>query len=126
MPYLEQILNVEVQPLSLLQTRYYHLDTCFCPLEGGFLLYYPDAFDNASVAAIESLVPADFRLAVPDDDAVHFACNAINIGRTVILNKMSDSSKQWLAERSFQVVETPTSEFLKAGGSTKCLSLRLS
>lgn len=126
MPYLEQILDVEVQPLSLLQTRYYHLDTCFCPLEGGFLLYYPDAFDNASVAAIESLVPADFRLAVPDDDAVHFACNAINIGRTVILNKMSDSSKQWLAERSFQVVETPTSEFLKAGGSTKCLSLRLS
>jgi N-dimethylarginine dimethylaminohydrolase len=125
LPYLERILDVQVQPLSLLQTRYYHLDTCFCPLEGGFLLYYPDAFDSASNAAIEGLVPAEFRLAVPEEDAIHFACNAINIGRSIILNKMSYSSKQWLVERDFQVVETPTTEFLKAGGSTKCLSLRL-
>jgi N-dimethylarginine dimethylaminohydrolase len=125
MPYLERIFNVAVQPLSLLQTRYYHLDTCFCPLEGGFLLYYPDAFDEPSVAAIESLVPAAARLAVPSQDAEDFACNAINIGNTVILNKISSNSREWLTERGFQVIETPTSEFLKAGGSTKCLSLRL-
>jgi N-dimethylarginine dimethylaminohydrolase len=125
LPYLERIFDVQVQPLSLLQTRYYHLDTCFCPLERGYLLYYPDAFDKASNAAIERLVPEEFRLAVPDEDAVHFACNAINIGRFVILNKMSQTSKQWLAERGFSVVETPATEFMKAGGSTKCLSLRL-
>jgi N-dimethylarginine dimethylaminohydrolase len=124
-PHLERIFRVPVQPLALLQTRYYHLDTCLCPLEGGYLLYYPAAFDHASIAAIERLVPAEARLAVPREDAEDFACNAINIGKVVVLNKISASSKKWLAERGFEVVETATSEFLKAGGSTKCLSLRL-
>jgi len=123
--YLERLLNVEVQPLALLQTRFYHLDTCFCPLEGGYLIYYPQAFDAASNAVIEQLVPAEFRMAVPDEDAFHFACNAINLGRSIILHKMSDGSKAWLTERGFEVFETPTTEFLKAGGSAKCLSLRL-
>ena len=125
LPYFERLLDVEVQPLTLLQTRFYHLDTCFCPLTDGYLLYYPDAFDAASNAAIEHRVPPDLRLAVPEEDAFHFACNAINLGRTVILHKMSDASKQWLAERDFAVIETSTTEFLKAGGSAKCLSLRL-
>jgi len=125
MPHLERILNVEVHPLALQQTRYYHLDTCFCPLEGGFLLYYPPAFDRASNAAIESSFPATCRFTIPDEDAVDFACNAINIGHSIILNKMSQASKGWLTDRGFTVIETPTSEFLKAGGSTKCLSLRL-
>ena len=125
MPYFERLLGVEVQPLTLLQTRFYHLDTCFCPLTGGYLLYYPVAFDDASNAAIEQRVPSNMRLAVPEEDAFHFACNAINLDRTVILHKISDASKQWLAERNFTVIETPTTEFLKAGGSAKCLSLRL-
>ena len=56
LPYFERLLDIEVQPLALLQTRFYHLDTCFCPLEGGYLLYYPDAFDSASNQAIERRV----------------------------------------------------------------------
>ena len=124
-PYLRRILEVEVQPLALLQTRFYHLDTCFCPLQGGYLLYYPKAFDAESNAVIEKLVEQEFRLAVSDEDALHFACNAINIGQAVILHQMSEKGKSWLQERNFEIFETPTTEFLKAGGSTKCLSLRL-
>ena len=30
--------------LELATDRFYHLDTCFCPLAGGKLLYYPPAF----------------------------------------------------------------------------------
>lgn len=121
----ERLLDLEVQPLTLLQTRFYHLDTCFCPLAGGYLLYYPDAFDAASNEAIERRVAPELRLAVPEEDAFNFACNAINLGRTVILHKMSEASKQWLVERDFSVIESSTTEFLKAGGSAKCLSLRL-
>src|SRR4051794_22399648 len=34
----------EVVGLELASDRFYHLDTCFCPLAGGQVLYYPDAF----------------------------------------------------------------------------------
>ncbi|HEX4943795.1 MAG TPA: arginine deiminase-related protein, partial [Usitatibacteraceae bacterium] len=48
----------EVIALRLTDQRFYHLDTCLCPLEGGHLLYYPAAFDAPSRAAIERRVPA--------------------------------------------------------------------
>ncbi len=125
LPYLERLLMTEVQPLELLQSRFYHLDTCFCPLEGGALLYYPDAFAPGSRRIIEARVPADLRLAVSEQDAIDFACNAVNVGRHVVLNRASGALTAWLAERGFVVHQTPTTEFLKAGGSAKCLTLSL-
>jgi N-dimethylarginine dimethylaminohydrolase len=125
LPFLEQHLGVAVQPLRLADKRFYHLDTCFCPLDRGHLLYYPPAFVPASVEQIESMVPPTHRFAVSDEDAEDFACNAVNLADQVILNKASLPLKEWLFSRGFQVHETPTSEFLKAGGSTKCMTLRL-
>lgn len=125
LPYLQETIDVEIQPLRLCDPRFYHLDTCFCPLEGGFLLYYPPAFDSHANAAIESRVSADCRLAVSEHDAIHFACNAVDIEKKVILNYATPELTAWLALRGFDVVQTLMSEFMKAGGSTKCLSLRL-
>ena len=59
-------------------------------------------------------------------DAGNFACNAVNIGDRVILNKASDPLKARLMLAGFQVHEVELSEFLKAGGSAKCLTLKLS
>ena len=123
--YLADWIDVEMQPLTLLRSSFYHLDTCFCPLEGGALLYYPAAFDAESVRAIEARVPAEMRLAVSEDDALAFACNAVSVAGRVILNRASKALRSWLEARGFLVVETPTSEFMKAGGSTKCMTLRL-
>ena len=125
LPYLEKATGVEVQGLRLSDPRFYHLDTCFCPLEGGYLLYYPAAFDQQSNAAIEGRIPARQRLAITEEDAIHFACNAVNIGTKVILNYATCGLTAWLAAQSFEVIQTRVSEFIKAGGSTKCLSLRL-
>ena len=47
-PYLAKWLKLEVISLRLIDPRFYHLDTCFCPLDGGWLLYYPQAFDSYS------------------------------------------------------------------------------
>ena len=124
-PYLQDLVDVEVQPLRLCDPRFYHLDTCFCPLDGGYLLYYPPAFDLQANAAIESRVPADRRRAVGEEDAVRFACNAVNVGNRVILNYASCGLAAWLRSRGFDLIQTPMSEFMKAGGATKCLSLRL-
>jgi len=118
-------LGVEVLTLKLVDQRFYHLDTCFCPLEGGYTLYFPPAFDEESRATIEARVPAARRIAISEEDALNFACNAVNIDDTVVVNKATAAFVKALAGKGFNVVQTPLSEFMKAGGSAKCLTLRL-
>ncbi|MFP5275374.1 bifunctional arginine dihydrolase/ornithine cyclodeaminase [Coleofasciculus sp.] len=124
-PYLAKWLDIEVVSLRLTDERFYHLDTCFCPLTGGYLLYYPPAFDAYSNRLIEMRVAPEKRIALEEADAVNFACNAVNIDQVVVMNKASDRLKQRLAEAGFRVMETPLTEFLKAGGAAKCLTLRV-
>ncbi|MGG6293853.1 TIGR00300 family protein [Leptolyngbya sp. AN02str] len=123
-PYLAKWLDIEVLSLRLMDERFYHLDTCFCPLADGYLLYYPPAFDAYSNRLIEMRVPAAKRIAVDELDAVNFACNAVNINHTIVMNKATDELKERLNTLGFEVVETPLTEFLKAGGAAKCLTLR--
>ncbi|HEY9763576.1 MAG TPA: TIGR00300 family protein [Trichocoleus sp.] len=120
-----QWLDIEVLSLRLMDERFYHLDTCFCPLAEGYLLYYPPAFDAYSNRLIEMRVPDHKRIAIDEPDAVNFACNAVNVDHIVIMNQASSSLKQRLADVGFQVLETPLTEFLKAGGAAKCLTLRI-
>jgi N-dimethylarginine dimethylaminohydrolase len=123
--FLEQFVDVEVQPLQLRDPRFYHLDTCFCPLEGGYLLYYSPAFDAAGNAAIEARVPGDRRLALSEADAIHFACNTVDIGKSIIMNHASPELVTQLNAWGFEVTSTALTEFIRAGGAAKCLSLRL-
>jgi len=122
---LEERLGVDVALLRLVDSRFYHLDTCFCPLERGHLLYYPAAFDAASRAEIERRVAAGRRIAVGEEDGLAFACNAVGIGATVVVNRATAALVRTLAGKGFELVQTPLSEFMKAGGSAKCLTLRL-
>jgi lysine-ketoglutarate reductase/saccharopine dehydrogenase-like protein (TIGR00300 family) len=124
-PYLAKWLDIEVLSLRLIDERFYHLDTCFCPLKDGYLLYYPPAFDSYSNRVIEMRVPAHKRIAISEPDAVNFACNAVNVDHIVVMNKASEELKARLADAGFRVLETPLTEFLKAGGAAKCLTLRV-
>ncbi len=122
--YIAQWLDVEVLSLRLIDPRFYHLDTCFCPLSGGYLLYYPPAFDTYSNALIERRIPAEKRIIVPEPDAVNFACNAVNVDDVIIMNKISPELETAIATKGFQVRQTSLTEFLKAGGAAKCLTLK--
>jgi len=124
-PYLAKWLDIEVLSLRLMDERFYHLDTCFCPLVDGYLLYYPPAFDAYSNRLIEMRIPEAKRIPVSEADAVNFACNAVNVDRMIVMNQASDDLKQRLGEVGFEVIETPLTEFLKAGGAAKCLTLRV-
>lgn len=123
--YLAKWLDIEVLSLRLIDDRFYHLDTCFCPLIGGYLLYYPGAFDSYSNHLIEKRVPVEKRIAISEADAINFACNSVNVGQNVVMNKASDTLKEQLGDAGFNVIETPLTEFLKAGGAAKCLTLRI-
>lgn len=123
---LTNVWDVEVVSLRLVDPRFYHLDTCFCPLSRGEVMYYPAAFDGESQSKIEERYPAEKRICVSESDALRFACNAINVNRTIFLNHISAGLRAKLETLGYMIVEVQLTEFLKAGGAAKCLALRLS
>jgi N-dimethylarginine dimethylaminohydrolase len=122
---LARLLDVDTIPLRLIDARFYHLDTCFCPLPRGFLLWYPEAFEPDSRALVESRISARRRIAVDEADALAFACNAISLGSAIVLHRASGKLKRHLDDAGFTVIETPLDEFHKAGGSAKCMTMRM-
>lgn len=121
---LEGIFKRRAVALKLTDPHFYHLDTCLCPLAGGFLMYFPDAFDAAGQKAIEDIVPSQKRIAVDAEDAQKFACNAVDLEGHVFLNGASEGLQERLRQAGFNPVITPLSEFMKAGGAAKCLTLK--
>lgn len=124
--------------------EFYHLDTCFCPLSKGHILWYPAAFDSASRMLVELLRGGNamkgvheydhemhidrqcFLVNVGSEDAHRFACNAVCIDEHIICNLISDELNDRLTDLGYIVHQTDLSEFMKAGGSAKCLTLQLS
>jgi N-dimethylarginine dimethylaminohydrolase len=123
--YLRRWFDLEVVSVRLVDPRFYHIDTCLCPLDGGYLLYHPPAFDAASRAEIERRVPRHKRFPVSIENAGHFACNAVNIGERIFMHRARGALVETLEASGFRVTQLGLSEFLKAGGSAKCLTLRL-
>ncbi len=115
----------DVVSLQLVDPRFYHLDTCFCPLTGGYVMYFPPALAAASRQAIEDVIPPEKRILVSEEDALTFACNAVDVDGHIILNAASPSLRGKLEAAGFKVDITPLTEFLKAGGTAKCLTLKL-
>ena len=117
------ILGVEIVSLQLADPRFYHLDTCFCPLNESTVLFAPEAFAPESAARIRDLVP--HVIEVPADVAAGFACNAMPVGDTVISSLAASQLESPLERAGFSTVELPMSEFMKSGGGVRCLSLPL-
>ncbi|MBI4333311.1 MAG: amidinotransferase [Chloroflexi bacterium] len=120
---LGEIIRRRVLSLELADPYFYHLDTCFCPLDGSSALYFPGAFDSYANQAVREAVPD--LLVVSEASAHRFACNAVVVGQTVVTNTGCDDLKHPLAARGYELRMVDLSEFMKSGGSAKCLTLRL-
>jgi N-dimethylarginine dimethylaminohydrolase len=118
-----RMLGVRVIPVELVDPRYYHLDTCFCPLALDEAIWYPPAFDEYGQRTIRDHVRQ--LIDVDEAEAAQFACNAVVISQRVITNTGCDRLHAALAERGYEPIAAPLGEFVKAGGSAKCLTLRL-
>jgi N-dimethylarginine dimethylaminohydrolase len=120
---LSERLGVPVLSLELVDPRFYHLDTCFCPLDGESAIYYPGAFDDYGRRVLQERIP--HPIGIDDEDAALFGANAVVLGRDVFLNAGCDTLYRQLEERGFQPHAVELGEFLKSGGSAKCLTLDL-
>jgi N-dimethylarginine dimethylaminohydrolase len=124
-PHISEIFGREIIPLELVDTRFYHLDTCFCPLSGGELLYFPPAFDTYAQKAVAERVPEGRRLVVPEEEALRFACNAVCVGKHVVIPAGCPRTMQELDRAGYMPHSVTLDEFMKSGGSAKCLTLAL-
>ena len=118
-----RLLGVDVVSLELADPRFYHLDTCFCPLNERTVLFAPDALAPMSARLVRQLVP--HVIEVPLEVAAGFACNAMPVGDCVVSSLAATRLERPLADAGFDTVELPMSEFMKSGGGVRCLSLPL-
>lgn len=108
---------------ELIDPYFYHLDTCFCPLHGSDYLIWPGAFSSEALVKIRNLNGNEF--AVPEEEAKHFACNAVVIDKNVVLPDNCPKTEDMLQQAGYTTFPIDMSEFIKSGGACKCLTLKL-
>ena len=107
---------------ELADPRFYHLDTCFCPLDEHNAMFYPGAFTKESIREMEKKATLH---PVTEKDAINFVCNAVVLGHSIVLPAKCDDTYDMLAKIGFESFPVNLSEFLKGGGSAKCLTLKI-
>lgn len=115
----------EVEPLELVDPRFYHLDIALAVLEYGELLYCPGAFSPAAIEAIRRRVPPALRIEVAEKEAALFSINAVSIGGGLHMTPTGSRLAGLLHRRGYHLYPIDLAPFLLAGGGAACLTLRL-
>lgn len=112
-----------VRTIELVDSRLYHIDLTFCPLDDRRALCAPLGWDDYGRKVVESLVPEPLWL--EDDEALLFCANSVVVDTNVVMPTVPPRVGRQLEAWGFTVVESPVGEFLKAGGGCRCLTLAL-
>ena len=119
----QELFGLPVVALTLVDPRYYHLDTALAVLDDSTVAYFPGAFSEGSREVLRRLFP-DAVLASAADAAV-LGLNAVSDGRHVVLSAEATGLMGELRVRGYEPVGVDLSELRKAGGSVKCCTLEL-
>ena len=107
---------------KLVNDYFYHLDTCFCPLDADNALVFSEAFDEDSLSNMKERINL---IHVPEQDAKKFACNAVVLGKDVIIPAGCQETEDLLKDNGYNPHSVEMGEFIKAGGACKCCTLKL-
>jgi N-dimethylarginine dimethylaminohydrolase len=123
----QEMLGVPVVSLSLVDPRYYHLDTALFVLDDSpvapTIAYYPGAFSAGSQEVLRRLFP-DAVIAT-EQDAACLGLNGVSDGRNVVLPVEATGLAAQLARRGYRPVFVDVSELRKSGGGPKCCTMEL-
>jgi N-dimethylarginine dimethylaminohydrolase len=112
-------LGISVTPLQLVDEHFYHLDTCFCPLNAEAVLLFPDALSGESRRTISD---AWKRVhAISREEAMHFIANGVVANGTFLTPHMTPNLTRILETENLKPVMVSTSEYEKSGGSVFCM-----
>jgi N-dimethylarginine dimethylaminohydrolase len=122
---LQELVSCRVLPLLLVDERFFHLDLALCPLSSGHVMVYMDAFSPHAQQLLRRAIEPGYLIELSADDALRLACNAVEIGDALVMHDCSTRLRDRLHAAGYRIFCTELSEFHKAGGSAKCLTLRL-
>jgi N-dimethylarginine dimethylaminohydrolase len=114
---------VPLQLVELVDERFYHLDLSFTPLDDGHALTVPSLWDPVGAKAVAALVPEPLELTM--EEAMAFTANSVVVGRNIVMSGCPPRVGRVLERWGFAVEVADVSEFLKAGGGVRCLTLAL-
>jgi ornithine--oxo-acid transaminase len=120
---LARAIRAQVLPVELVDPRLYHVDLVFCPLDDRHAIVAPVGLDAEGLRLVRELVPEPLELT--EEEALSFCANSVVVGRTVVMPACPPRVEARLRAWGFEPVVVDVSEFLKAGGGPKCLTLRL-
>lgn len=120
---LSRLIGAPVHPVELTDPRYYHFDLTFCPLDQRRALVAPRAWDSYGRKVVAAAVPEPFEL--DDDETASFCANSVVVGTTVVMPACPPRIGHQLEAWGFDVAVVDMSEFQKAGGACRCLTLAL-
>lgn len=120
-----QVFGQQVVALELATEEFYHLDTCFLPLSGGEVIYYPPAFTAAARRRIRQHVEPGKLFEASAEDAAAFCINAVNIGREVVMARATPDMRALLTRLGYHLSDVDLAPFILSGGAAYCMSLRL-
>ena len=116
-----EFFDIEVVPLTLVDPRFYHLDTALARLRPDLVAYWPGAFSERSQGVLRELFP-DAVLA-DEADAAALALNMVSDGTSVVMAPDRPDLCAAVADRGLHVIEIATGELRKSGGGAKCCVL---
>jgi len=108
--------------IELTDARYYHMDLTICPINDSLALFNPQAMTKESAVALENVCEL---IAVAPEEAEHFACNAVVMGKDIILPSGAPKLCKELEKRGFVTHPLVLNELMKGGGASKCMVLRI-
>ncbi|PLS74766.1 MAG: amidinotransferase [Actinobacteria bacterium] len=120
---LSRLTGAPVRSVELVDERLYHLDLTFCPLGERRAIVAPHAWDRYGAKVMEALVPEP--LVLDDEQALSFCANSVVVGTTVVMPACPVTVGRRLEAWGFDPVVCEVSEFAKAGGACRCLTLAL-
>lgn len=122
--YLQIALQKEVIPLKMINPSFFHLDTCFAPLNNDVAIYYPKAFSEDGRQTLKQYFKEIIPIHKKDADA--FACNLVMFNKNIVVHEgLSKELRKKIESYGFIVHGLDMSEYLKGGGSVKCVSLQI-
>ena len=116
-------LGVNTVAVELVDPRLYHLDIVFSPIDNRRALIAPEGMTRRSARILAQLIPEPIVLSL--EEALAFAANSVVVGDTVFMPHVPRHVGRTLEKAGFEVVELDMSEFKKAGGACRCLTLAL-
>jgi len=125
---ISEMLNVDIITLELKNDLFYHLDTCFVPLDEDTVMITPLAFTKEGLECISKMFKNVIE--VPAHEAVngfalnaHVMINKENNSKVAVIQEGNPNTSAILKANGYKVFETNTSEYMKSGGSVFCMKM---